>query len=102
MTSIWIRMRRTVKGLMLNRMPGMITCMEFEDFMIGYMEGDLPASQRLVFEFHMKICRECRDYMAAYKRTIEVSGRAFEDQGAPVPPEVPEDLVQAILDARRS
>ena len=102
MTSIWTRMMRTVKGLMLNRMPGMITCMEFEDFMIGYMEGDLPAGQRRVFEFHMKICRECRDYMAAYKRTIEISGRAFEDQGAPVPPEVPEDLVQAILDARRS
>ena len=102
MTSIWTRMMRSMKGFMLNRIPGMITCVEFEDFMIAYMEGELPPAQRRVFEFHMKICRECRDYMAAYKRTIEVSGRAFKDQSAPVPPEIPEDLVQAILDARRS
>lgn len=102
MTSIWTRMMETMKGIMLNRMPGMITCMEFEEFLIDYMEGELPAGQRRVFELHMKVCRECRDYMAAYKRTIEVSGRAFEDQTAAVPSEVPEDLVQAILEARRS
>ncbi|MGI9413925.1 MAG: anti-sigma factor family protein [Hyphomicrobiales bacterium] len=102
MSSIWARMRRTVKGLMLYRMPGMITCREFEDFMADYVDGSLPAGQRRVFELHLKICRECREYLAAYRRTIEVSARAFEDQTALVPPEVPEDLVQAIIDARRS
>lgn len=85
---------------MLKWMPGMLTCVEFENFLIDYMEGDLPARQRRVFEFHMKICRECREYLAAYRRTIEVAGRAYEDGAAPVPDEVPEDLVRAILDAR--
>jgi len=60
----------------------------------------LPKLQRRVFEFHLKVCRECRDYLAAYRRTIEVSKRVFDDADVPVPDDVPEDLVRAILDAR--
>ena len=102
MTSIWTGAMRVMKGLMMNYMPGMITCMQFEEFMIEYMEGTLPAGQKRVFELHMKLCRECREYMAAYKRTIEVAGQAFDDPSAPVPPDVPEDLVRAIIDARKT
>lgn len=87
---------------MLNHMPLMINCREFEDFILAYLEGDLPDKQRFVFELHLKVCRECRDYLAAYKRTIEISKRAFEDEEAGVPDEVPEDLVKAILAARNS
>jgi len=93
---------RKIKGAMLKWLPGMLTCMEFEEFLIGYMEGDISPAQRRVFEVHIKICRECREYMAAYKRTIEITGRAYQDGSAPVPQDVPEDLVQAISDARRA
>ena len=102
MTNLGSRLMRTMKGAMLNWMPGMLTCVEFEDFLIDYMAGDLPAGQRRVFEFHIRICRECREYLAAYRRTIEVAGRAYQDETAPVPDEVPEDLVQAIVAARRA
>ncbi len=95
------RVMRLMRGLMLNHMPWMITCRQFEDFILAYLEGDLPEKQRFVFELHLKVCRECRHYLAAYRRTIEVSRRAFEEPDAPVPEEVPEDLVKAVLAARR-
>ncbi len=89
-----------MRGMMLKHMPLMITCRQFEDFILAYLEGELPAKQRFVFELHLKVCRECRDYLAAYRHTIEISKRVFEDPDQAVPDEVPEDLVRAVLDAR--
>ena len=93
---------RWMHGKMLKHMPLMITCQQFEAFILAYLEDELPNKQRRVFELHMKVCRECRDYLAAYRRTIEVSKRAFESPDDPVPEEVPEDLVKAVLAARNS
>lgn len=92
---------RRLKGMMLKHMPLMITCAEFESFILAYLEDELPGRQRRVFEFHMKICRECRDYLAAYRRTVALGKAALaEDGSAPVPDSVPEDLIKAVLDAR--
>ena len=93
---------RWMKGMMLKHMPMMITCREFEDFILAYIEGELPERQRFVFELHLKICRECRDYLAAYRQTIAVSKRAFAEPAPPAPEEMPEDLVKAILAARQN
>lgn len=87
-------------GMMLNHMPLMITCREFEAFILAYLEGELSGRQRFVFDMHLKVCRECRDYLVAYRRTIEVAKRAFDDEDAPVPDNVPEDLIKAVLAAR--
>lgn len=81
----------------LFKMPAMITCEEFETFIMQYLEGELPRVKRMVFEMHMKVCRECREYLAAYKLSIESAKGAMEAQELP---EVPEDLVAAILEAR--
>lgn len=93
--------RRWIKGVMLKYMHRMITCREFEDFIVRYLDDELSDRQRSVFELHMRICRECREYLAAYKRTREIATVALQDPDAPVPDDVPEDLVKAILDARR-
>lgn len=98
--SLMSRMMRKAKGLMFRNIPMMINCREFENFVIDYFEGSLPEQQVRVFEFHLKICRECRDYLEAYQRTIDVSKRVFANADDPVPDDVPEDLVRAILDAR--
>ena len=93
---------RWIRGMMLNHMPLMITCRQFEDFILAYLEGELPERQRFVFELHLKVCRECRDYLAAYRRTIEVSKQALADRDGSVPDDVPEDLVKAVLASRDS
>ena len=100
--SLMSTVMRKAKGLMLNHFPMMINCGEFESFLLDYLEGSLPPRQRMVFELHMKLCRECREYLIAYRRTVEVSKRAFADGAAQLPDDVPEDLIRAILSARES
>ena len=46
------------------------------------------------------MCKECREYLKAYARTVELGRATFDDPDAAVPEDVPEDLVQAILAAR--
>jgi len=95
-------LRRWLKGLMLRRMHRMITCKEFEDFVLRYLDGELSGRQKSIFELHLAICRECRDYLAAYQRAIELGRGVLGPPEEPVPEDVPEDLVRAILDAREN
>jgi len=96
------RLWRWIKGRMERHLPMMITCEEFEGFVVAYLEDQLPQRQRSVFEFHLKICRECRDYLAAYRRTVELGKAAFAEPAAPMPDDVPDDLIKAVLEARKS
>lgn len=91
---------RWVKGFMLKHIPGMMTCQEFEDFVQDYVDGKLSADQQSLFEWHIRLCRECRQYLQAYQRTLEISRAVFPAPDAPVPDDVPEDLIKAILNAR--
>ncbi|MEM7252935.1 MAG: zf-HC2 domain-containing protein [Pseudomonadota bacterium] len=91
---------RRVKGLMMRHMHGMITCIEFESFIMRYLDGELTVRERRVFEWHLRLCRECRDYLAAYQQTLAIEQAVLGDAGAPVPADVPEDLIRAVLDAR--
>jgi anti-sigma factor RsiW len=78
-----------------------VTCREFADFMMEYLSGDLSTGSRDVFEQHLSICVNCQHYLRSYEESVKLGRRAFEDSSAPVPPEVPDDLVKAILSARR-
>lgn len=93
-------MMRWAKGQMLKRMHRMITCREFEDFVLQYLDDELSVRQRAMFEFHLRICRECREYLAAYQRTVEIGRAALKDANETVPEDVPKDLIEAILEAR--
>lgn len=101
MTSGMRKAMRVAKSVML-RLPLMITCREFEDFVLDYLDGNLRNSQRRVFEMHLRMCRECREYLAAYKRTMELSRMALEEPPSVTMDEVPEDLIKAVLDAQQS
>ena len=98
--SFWSTMARKMKGMMLRRGPMMITCAEFEDFILDYQSDRLTPRQRFIFELHLKVCRDCRDYLRAYQRTVELGKAVFQSDQAQVPAEVPEDLIAAILAAR--
>ncbi len=95
-----IGLMRKIKGTMLRSMHGMITCREFEEFVLSYLDGELPARQARIFEWHLRICRECREYLAAYRRTIEIGKAVLGPAHGAVPEDVPEDLVRAVLDSR--
>lgn len=92
--------RRRIHGMMF-KLPLMITCEAFEDFILAYLEDELTARQKFVFELHLKMCRECRDYLQAYRTSMALAKTALEHEQVSVLPEtVPEDLVKAVLDAR--
>ncbi len=91
-----------LKALMLRSMPNMITCKEFDDFMVDYLDGELSSAQRNKFELHIRMCKECRQYLDAYKRTIETTKAVHQSEDSVIPNDVPEDLVKAILKARNN
>ncbi|MEM7024283.1 MAG: zf-HC2 domain-containing protein [Pseudomonadota bacterium] len=97
----WARLKRLMKGAMLRAMPGMITCAAFDAFIVDYLDGRLTPKERRIFDRHLWMCRECRDYLDGYRRAIETGKKAFEVGEAPVT-DVPDDLVAAILAARPS
>jgi anti-sigma factor RsiW len=66
---------------------------------MDYVSGALSASERAVFEEHLGECPDCVAYLSTYQKTIEL-GKAACLADDPVPADVPEELVQAILAAR--
>ena len=78
-----------------------MTCREFADFMMDYLAGELLPPVRQQFDVHLSLCSNCRKYLKGYEETIRLGKRAFDDDEALVPAEVPEDLVKAIIAASR-
>ena len=83
------------------KMPMMLTCRDFETFIADYFEGNLSRYARLKFAIHLKMCKSCKSYIDAYRRSKELGKQVFANIDAEVPPEVPEDLVKAVLDAQK-
>lgn len=89
-----------MKGKLMRFLPGMITCEEFESFIIGYLDGTLDKTATRKFEWHLRFCRECHGYLDAYRRAVEAGKAAYSDADGFIPQDVPEDLIKAILAAR--
>jgi anti-sigma factor RsiW len=80
----------------------MITCREFVEFLDRYVEGELAADERETFERHIADCPPCGDYLDSYRMTIGLCREAFADPAGAVPErEIPEDLIRAILEAKK-
>jgi anti-sigma factor RsiW len=79
-----------------------MTCREFVEFLMDYHNGEVSPEQRRVFEEHLAECDNCVAYLQNYRETIRLGRGVFGRPEDPVPADVPEDLVQAILAATRS
>jgi anti-sigma factor RsiW len=77
-----------------------MTCRDFAGFLDSYVAGALPTEILRRFERHLSVCPNCQRYLTQYRDAIALGRTAFDDLTATVPPEVPEDLVAAILAAR--
>jgi anti-sigma factor RsiW len=80
-----------------------ITCRELIEFLHLYLDGELPPERVAEFERHLSVCESCVNYLSTYKKTIAMGKAACEESelDRPVGTDVPEDLVAAILAARR-
>jgi len=79
-----------------------MTCQEVADFLMEYDEGELPVPQREVFDAHLEVCPPCLTYLDTYRETIRLGKCLCDDPAGGPPPECPEELVKAILAARKS
>lgn len=78
-----------------------MTCREFSDFMLDYLSGELPGDAAARFERHLSRCPHCPEYFRQYQDAIKAGRLAFQALDADVPREVPEELIAAILAAKR-
>jgi anti-sigma factor RsiW len=83
-------------------MSAPLTCREVVEFLWRYEADELSPAERAAFDAHLADCLCCGAYLATYRETVALEREAFDDLDAFVPESVPEDLVRAILSARRA
>lgn len=71
---------------------GELTCRELVELVSDYLEGALPASERLRFERHLDDCPLCVEYVDQMRTTLAVLGHLDE---AAVDEPVRDDLLRA-------
>ena len=70
-----------------------MTCRDFADFLVDYIDDALPGAVRRQFEQHLDECPDCVSYLQQYRDTIRLTAHASEDVTIPMP----DDLVRAIV-----
>jgi anti-sigma factor RsiW len=78
-----------------------MTCREFIEFLMEYRAGELSPERQSIFDAHLAECPWCVAYLKTYEQTIRLGRLPYAEPEAPVPATVPEELVQAILAARK-
>ncbi len=71
------RFVRRMKAMMLNTLPGMISCREFDQFVVDYLDGRLPDHQQHLFERHLRVCPDRRRFLDRYRATLALEQDAF-------------------------
>jgi anti-sigma factor RsiW len=77
-----------------------MTCREFIEFLWRYFDDELSPTERENFDLHVAQCPHCLQYLHSYQDTVRIGKTVLADSEEPLPSEVPEELVQAILAAR--
>ena len=80
-----------------------LSCRELVAFLDDYVEGELAAERLVVFERHLSLCADCLDYLRGYRTALAAARAALDDAAAAIEVEpIPDELVRAILAARRA
>lgn len=76
-----------------------MTCRDVDQFVMDYLDGTLSVGVRLRFTAHLAVCSDCRRYIDTYRKTIALGRAAFVETES-APPQIPDELVNAILASR--
>ncbi len=77
-----------------------MTCKEFSDFLMEFLDGGLSPGEHARFAEHLGECPDCVIYLETYRMAVALGKAAFAAEDDPVPADVPADLIRAILAAR--
>jgi len=76
-----------------------ICCRDAVNFLLQYLDDELPPAQRQSFEQHLKKCPPCVDFLASYQATIRL-GKACAEDAAELPEALREGILRALRDAK--
>ena len=76
-----------------------LTCREMIAFLADYLDGRLALTERNLFDRHLADCVDCAAYLRSYGETIRLARATRADDE--LPPDIPDELVRAILAAKR-
>ncbi len=79
-----------------------MNCKELIGFLMDYVDGELPPEEQGRFERHLGLCTDCAAYVTSYRETVRLGKMICRPDENELPTDIPEDLVQAILEARRT
>ena len=69
-----------------------MTCRQVVELMTDYLEGNLPARDRALFEEHIAGCDGCRAYLAQLATTRKVLRKLADE---PIPTDLQAELLKA-------
>ena len=72
-----------------------------DEFLSEYVEQKLSFGERLILRLHLLHCPPCRRYLDSYRRTLALAKTHGADTPPPKPSDLPDELVKAIIAARR-
>ena len=78
-----------------------MNCREFVEFLMAYVNSELPDGEAAAFRQHISDCPPCIHYLDTYKQTLELEKQAYAEEEE-LFQEAPENLVKAIMKARGS
>jgi anti-sigma factor RsiW len=79
-----------------------MTCREAMESLAEYLSDGLPSERRVAFDAHLATCPDCVAYLRSYAEAVQMAKGAFNRPEDLDPEDVPEELVRAILRARRT
>jgi anti-sigma factor RsiW len=56
------------------------SCQELVELLTDYLEGALSPAELRRFEEHLSVCHGCTEYLAQFRRTIELAGMVSPDE----------------------
>ena len=89
-------MSKSIRSLLF-KIPYMLNCREFEEFIDDYIDGKLPSSVSRKVYLHLLACGDCRSYIRAYQRSIEMSKAFCDKLDSEVLEDVPDELISIVL-----
>jgi anti-sigma factor RsiW len=75
---------------LLRRRDGLV-CQQVVELVTEYLEGALPRSDRKRFEYHLRHCPNCTNYLEQMRLTIRATGTLRAED---LPPQALEELTE--------
>jgi hypothetical protein len=69
----------------------MLTCRDITRLVTDYVEGRLSLTDRVLFQMHLGLCRDCRTYVQQVRLTVAALGALPPPEPEP---EVAKELLQ--------